>query len=73
MSNNAEYYQQQETQILNTTLRNKPGDTDLLYDVLLCCITNDVARMAKKVVNSYDLRHYFILNVSVHSVCPWNV
>ena len=74
MSNNAEYYQQQETQILNTTLRNITRDIDLLYDVLFCRVTNDAAINGKKnkVVNFYDLwRHFF--KVSFHCVCPWNV
>jgi len=53
---NAEHYQQQETQILNTTLLNITGDIDLFYDVLFCRVTHDAAITGKKkVVNSYDL------------------
>ena len=48
MSNNAEYFQQQETQILNTTLRNVTGDFDSLYDVIFCRVTNDAAINDKK-------------------------
>jgi len=55
LSNKAEYYQQQVTQILNTTLRNITGDIDLLYDVLFCRVTSDAAINGKKFVNSYDL------------------
>lgn len=43
VSNNAENYQQQETQLVNTTLRNITGDIDLLHDVLFCRVTNDAA------------------------------
>jgi hypothetical protein len=48
MSNNAEYYQQQETQIRNTTLRNVTGDIDLLNDVLFGRVTYDSAINGKK-------------------------
>jgi hypothetical protein len=54
MSNNVEN-QQQETQILKTTLRNVTGDIDLLYDFLFCRVTNDAAINGKKFVNFYDL------------------
>jgi hypothetical protein len=39
VSNNAENYQQQETQLVNTTLRSITGDIDLLYDLLFCRVT----------------------------------
>ena len=70
---NAEHYQQQETQILNTTLRNITGDIDLFYDVLFCRVTHDAAINSKKLwifmIHDVILSQKSLSNVSIHGTC----